>query len=176
MNLLFLAMGLGGSRVWRAPPKGAVLGFALFLTGCSHMDSRTASNVDLSHYNHVFVQHLLTDGRAIDQIIARELRHRGYDAIAGPMTMVSNDTEIIVAYEDHWNFDFTYYMIQIDLQVRKARTDTLLATATYFRPSVVGRSPVEMIEAVLDKLFKTKGPPIPEPAPLPGPESVSPAQ
>src|SRR5580658_6731283 len=107
MNTLFLAMGRGGSRISRAASKGGVLGFALFLVGCSHMDSRTAPNVDLSHYNHVFVQHLLTDGRAIDQIIARELRRRGYDAIAGPLTMLPDNTEIIVAYEDHWNFDFT---------------------------------------------------------------------
>jgi hypothetical protein len=174
MNILALAKGRAGSVARNAISVGGLFA-AVFIAGCSHMDSKTASNVDLSHYDHVFVQHLLTDGRGIDQIIARELRRRGYDAIAGPLTMITKNAEIIVAYEDHWNFDFTNYMIQIDLQVRKARTDTLLATATYFRPSVMGRSPVEMIDAVLNKLFKTKGPPVAEPAPLPGPESVSPA-
>jgi hypothetical protein len=109
-------------------------------------------------------------------MIARNLRQRGYHAIAGPHTMLTPDTEIIVTYEDHWNFDLTTYMIEIDMEVRENRTGTLLATAVYFKPSLIGHTPAEMVDAVLNKLFKPKGAPIPEPPPMPGIESVSPSQ
>jgi hypothetical protein len=140
------------------------------------MDSKTAQNVDLTKYQHVFVQQLLTDGHGVAGLIARELRQRGYDAKSGPLTLKPDDTELIVTYVDDWNFDFTYYMIQINLEVRDAHTGTLLATGAYFKPSLVGRSPVEMIDAVLDKLFKPRGAPVPEPPPPPGIESESPSQ
>jgi len=67
-------------------------------------------------------------------------------------------------------------MIQINLHVSDAHTGTLLATGDYFKPSVVGRSPVQMVDAVLDKLFSVKGSPLPDPPPPPGIESESPSQ
>ena len=133
-----------------------------------------APKVDLTKYQHVFVQHLLTDGRGTDEIIARELRHLGYDAIAGPHQMMPENTEMVVIYDDQWNFDFTYYMMKLHLQVLTARTEKLVAESYVDHPSLVGNSPVDMVDTALKGLFKRKGPAIPDPAPAPGPESTSP--
>ena len=146
------------------------------LAACSHVTTRTAEHVDLGSYHHIYVEHLLTDGPSVGQIIARQLRQRGYDALAGPLTLMPPNTELIVGYLDQWNFDFTYYLIEIDLQVRTAHGDKLLATGRHFRPSVTGKSPAAMVDAVLDKLFKPIGPALPEPAPLPGIETESPSR
>jgi hypothetical protein len=152
------------------------LGLLPLLAACGHIDTKTAEHVDLTKYQHIFVSRLLTDGHGVADIIAHELRHRGYDALSGPLTLRPANTEIVVTYVDDWNFDFTYYMIQIDLQVSDAHTGSLLATGVYFKPSVVGRSPVQMVDAVLDKLFSVKGSPVAEPPPPPGIESESPSQ
>ncbi len=157
-------------------PLSALIVLVSLLAGCSHVTTRTADRVDLKQSQHIWVEHLLTDGHSVDQIIARQLRQRGYDALAGPLTLMPEQTDLIVGYLDRWNFDFTYYMIEIDIQVRAAKGDKLLATGRNFRPSVAGKSPAEMIETVLDKLFPPKGPPVPEPPPMPGIEAESPSR
>jgi hypothetical protein len=79
----------------------------------------------------------------------------GYDASSGALTMMPGDTELIVSYDDMWTWDFTTYMIEIDLQVRSAHSDKIIAVAHYFRPAMIfGRPPSDMIHDVLSKLFK----------------------
>jgi hypothetical protein len=132
------------------------------LAGCAQFDTRVARKTDLGEFKHIYVQHLLTDGRGIDEIIARELRRLGYDASAGPLTLMPQNAEVIVAYQDRWTFDFTTYMIEIDMQVKTARSDRLLAEGRSFRPSLVGNSPVELIDQILNKWFKPHVPPVPQ--------------
>ena len=120
------------------------------------MDSHTEPKADLGGYHHVFVEKLLADGYGVDQIMARELRGMGYDATSGPLTMMPDNAEIVVAYYDRWTYDFTNYMIELDLIVRTARTDKRLATFHYHRPSITGGSTVEMLDIALRKIFPDK--------------------
>jgi len=145
-----------------------------FLAACSHIATRTASQVDTTHFKRVYVQHLLTDGKGIDQLIARELRKRGYDASAGPIQLMPAGTDALVLYQDRWTFDFTEYLIRLDLEVRNTQGDKLLAEGYLDKPSVAGNNPVDMVDKLLDKLFKPRGPAFPTPPPPPGPESTSP--
>ena len=86
---------------------------------------------------------------------ARQLREMGYDSSSGALTMMPSGTELIVSYEDMWTWDFNTYMIEIDMAVRSARTDKILAVGHYNRPSMVfGRPPTSMIHDLLVKLFK----------------------
>ena len=109
-----------------------------------------------------------------DQLIARELRRRGYEASAGPIQLMPARTDAIVLYQDRWTFDFTDYMVRLDLQVRTTQTDRLVAEGYFERPSLFGNSPVDMVDHVLAKLFKPRGPAQPDPPPAPGPESTAP--
>jgi len=127
-----------------------------FLSACSTLDTKKESKVNLAAYQHIFVEHLLSDGNGVDQILARELRGLGYDATSGPITMLPDNAEVVVAYEDRWTFDFTNYMIELDLIVRTARTDHRLATVHYRRPSLTGGSTVDMADTVLEKIFPPK--------------------
>src|SRR5580658_10163236 len=126
-----------------------LLGVLPMLAGCSQLSTRVAPQVDLSHQSHIYVEHLLTNERGIDQIIARELRKRGYDAIAGSQQQMPDNAQLVIVYNDRWDFDFTYYMIELDLSVNTARTENLLATARYFQPSVTGHSALDMVDKVL---------------------------
>jgi hypothetical protein len=127
--------------------------------GCAQVTARTAPNVNVAGFKHYYVVHVLTDGHGVDQAIARELRGRGYDATYGPRTEMPENTDAAVIYEDHWNFDFTNYMIGVDMQVRTPRTDKPLAIVHVFQPSVMGHTPAEVIDIALDKLhFKPRAP------------------
>jgi hypothetical protein len=138
------------------------LAVALLLAGCAQVSTRVAQKSNLSEYKHIYVQHLLTDSRGIDELIARELRGLGYDASAGPLTLMPQNTEVVLLYQDHWNSDFTTYMIEIDMQLQTARSGRLLAEGRSFHPSFLGNAPVRLIDEILYKWFKPHVPPVPQ--------------
>lgn len=136
-----------------------------FFAGCSTPETRIASYAHMGGIRHVYVEHRLADGRGIDRLIAKELCRLGYDASAGPLTLTPPGTDAIVAYDDSWTFDFTTYMIQLDIRVRDARSARPLAASSYSRPSIIGHSSEAMVHAALKMLFKPRVPPVPLTAP-----------
>jgi len=46
------------------------------------------------------------------------------------------------------------YMLQLDVQLRDPRTQTVIASATSFRPSLQRVAPEKMVEEVLNEIFK----------------------
>jgi hypothetical protein len=128
---------------------------ALLLTGCAQINTRSLPNADFAGKKHVFVEHRLPDSFGVADEIARQLRLMGYDASSGALTMMPQGTDLIVSYDDMWTWDFNNYMIEIDMQVRSARNDKILAVGHYFRPGMVfGHPPEDMIHVLLAKLFK----------------------
>lgn len=143
------------------PCRGAALAAAaLLLAGCSNFSTRTAASLQPKRINHVYVEHRLADGRNLDQLIAAELRRRGYDATGGPATMMPDGEEAIVSYVDTWSDDFTIYLIELDVDVRDAKSGVVIGTGKYFKPSVIGTNPEQMIAKVLDKIFPPHVPPV----------------
>ena len=103
----------------------------------------------------MFVEQRLADNYGVAEAMARELREMGYDASAGALTMKPADAELIVSYDDMWEWDFNTYMVEFDVQVRAANTDKILAVGHYYRPSMVfGHPPAAMIRELLAKLFR----------------------
>lgn len=131
------------------------LAAAFALGGCSHINTRALPDANVGNYKHIFVEHRLADSFGVADEIARQLRIMGYDASSGALTMMPPGEDLIVSYDDMWTWDFNSYMIEIDLQVRSARGDKILAVGHYFRPSMVfGHPPSDMIHELLVKLFK----------------------
>jgi hypothetical protein len=137
-----------------------------FLAACSSPNSRINPGADLSGYSHIWVEHRLADGHSVDEIIARSLRTLGYDASCGPRTLMPDNAEVILSYDDHWTDDFTSYMIQIAMTLHTTRTDKLLASGVYNRPSITGHTPDAMIDALLRQFFQPKVPPVPQTPPV----------
>jgi hypothetical protein len=125
------------------------------LAGCSTLSTRALPKADIGHYKRIFVERRLADGYGVAAEITRQLNAMGYDATTGALTMMPTDTELIVSYEDMWTWDFDTYMIEIDISVRSARSDRVLAVGHYVRPGLVfARPPASMIHDLLAKLFK----------------------
>lgn len=141
--------------VWGAV---GVLMIALLGGGCASVAVRKDPKMDFAKVKHVYVIHLLTDGRGVDRMIANRLRARGYDATFGPRTEMPQDMDAVVLYEDEWTFDFTTYMIALNLQVRTPRTDVPLAVANVRRPSITGGSPVTLIDKLVKDIFPARPP------------------
>jgi len=138
-------------------PTRALIALAglLLLAGCSQITTRSLPNSKIGNQKHIFVERRLADNFGVAEEIARQLRAMGYDASFGALTMMPPGTELVVSYDDMWTWDFSTYMIEIDLQVRSARSDKIIAVGHFFAPHVVlGHAPPEMIHQLLANLFK----------------------
>jgi hypothetical protein len=130
-----------------------LLAITLLLAACSSLSIQKQAGANLTRSQKVYVERRFADGRGIDQLIVQELSRLGYDASSGPLTMTPPDTQTVLTYIDEWNWDFTLYMIGLEVQVRDARSGQVLATAHYNHPAMSGKSPAGMVKAVIDPLF-----------------------
>jgi len=157
----------------RSVMKPAVLLLAAaFLGGCSTLDTHVEPAVDLTQLKHVFVQSNLNDNHGLDAMIVRELQARGLQAESGPLTLMPDAATAYLTYQDQWDWDFKDYLISLSLSLRDARTDKIMASAVYFRPTAFLRSSAVMVHSTVDALLRQKPgqPPAPPAADRPAAE------
>jgi hypothetical protein len=126
------------------------------LSACTHLETRVAPAARISSYHNVFVEHELSDGRSIDLFITRKLQSMGFTAAAGPLTMKPTEAELVVSYQEHWTFDLTTYIIEIDMQVHDARTGRELAIGRYFHPSITREYTSDVVDPLVEEIFGSK--------------------
>lgn len=131
----------------------SVLGLAL-LAGCASVESRKVMN--LSPFKHIYVEHRLTDDRHLDEMLVAELTRLGYQASYGPITMLPDEADAVLSYEDRWEWDFKTYLIELKVEVHTARTKKKLADGSYYQPTPTPRTAAEVVTKVLKPLFAKK--------------------
>ncbi|MCX6955576.1 MAG: hypothetical protein NTV51_25810 [Verrucomicrobia bacterium] len=127
---------------------------ALWLAGCSSVVTRKV--VDLSTYKHIYVEHRLTDDKRLDEMIVTELTRLGYQATHGPLTMLPDNADAVLSYEDRWEWDFRTYLIELNVTVTTARTKKKLADGRFYQPTPNSKPPAEVVSKVLTPLFAKK--------------------
>jgi len=127
---------------------------ACLVAGCSSTSSYRASGVDMGKYKHLWVERNLADDHGINEMITTELRSLGHEAATGPSTMMPRGIEAIVTYSDEWTWDFKTYLIDIEITVRDARSQRILAKERYFRPGITNKAPAVMVREVVRSAFK----------------------
>jgi hypothetical protein len=124
------------------------------LVACSSLTSHRDPAVRLSQFKRFYVEQRLNDNHATGDLIAAALRARGYLADCGPLTMMPKETEVLINYDARWTWDFHSYLIDLDITVRRAFSDKILAAGSYHHPGVTPKKPAVMINALLDKFFR----------------------
>jgi len=132
------------------------LSVAALFAGCSSVSTRQVT--DLAPFKHIYVVHRLTDDHHIDELFVRELQSRGHDASSGPLTMMPENADAVLTYEDRWEWDFHSYLIELDIELHTARTDKKLADGRYYQPTIKTKAPAEVIHDMLAPLFATQSP------------------
>lgn len=137
--------------------KAAALLFAsvLLLAGCSSLETHEAPKVDLNTITRYFVEHNLTDDHHIDDLIVAELKSRGKDVSSGPLTMMPDNTEVVVSYDEAWAWDFKSYLIALQVDIRKAHSDQPIGQGKYAQPSPITKNPAAVVHIIFTKLFKS---------------------
>ncbi|MBE7537704.1 MAG: hypothetical protein HS122_04775 [Opitutaceae bacterium] len=135
--LLFLALGLA--------------------SGCSTNGSNAAfaPQFDRTKVKFVFVERRLADNNNVRDRFVDALRARGFTAEAGPLTLMpEKGVDVVLVYEDYWEWNFGNHMVELRVQLRNPRTNELLAGSVLRRGAVFGKNTSEMVQAIVDDLFK----------------------
>lgn len=107
------------------------LGLGLLLGGCASFEASVDRGRSLQGVQRFFVVSNPNDNRALDQQIAAALRARGRTAEVGPLTMMSDDTQAVVAFQDHWSWDFGEHLNYLRITVSDPRSPQPYAAVTF---------------------------------------------
>lgn len=123
-------------------------------SGCAV--NRATANVDspnaLNSVKTMYVSKLEPDERGINVLIADKLRTRGYTVATG--TEKPNTVDALVTYKDKWMWDITMYMLELTITIRDPKNDFPLASGNSFHTSLTRKSPTEMVDEVVENIFK----------------------
>ena len=123
----------------------------LLLGGCASFEASVERGRSLREVRRVFILSNPTDNRALDQQIARAFRARGRTVEVGPQTMMPDDTQAVVAFQDHWAWDFGEHLVFLKITVRDP-----FASPPYAGVTFSARVPVrEPTSATVSRLVDT---------------------
>jgi hypothetical protein len=129
------------------------LTLAGLLGGCTTSSTRVQGGARVTELQRFFVIANANDNRALDRQVVNALRARGLAADSGPRTMMPEDTQALVTYEDHWSWDFGDRLQVLQLTVRDARQGGTLAVAE-FSAKIPGRqSPATIVRDLVERVF-----------------------
>ena len=100
-----------------------------------------------------YVENNGSDGRRLDNMIAQELRIKGYDAASGYKRVRPKDTDILVVYDDQWQWDITDYLIHMRIDIRNPETYVLLGTGSSYQTSAARQNERVIIKNIVSGMF-----------------------
>jgi len=136
----------------------ALLSLLLLLTGCTSNYAWKDQKIDLKQRKLFYVESELSDGKNLHLAIAEELRNMGYKTTSGYLTMMPREADTLVSFQSRWTWDFTNYLIELNIQVRDPYSGKIIASAGYHRPAIGGTSTDALIRMTLSKIFSENKP------------------
>jgi len=124
------------------------------LVGCASVTAYRAPNSSLENLGSIYIVHFSPDKRNLESVIADDLRSRGYNVSYGEKDAMPTDIDTIVNYIDHWKWDMSIYMLDIEIEFREAKDNKKIASAKSYRPSIQRASPKKMIQETIDKILE----------------------
>ena len=133
-----------------------VLSLALWLGGCASYDTQSERGRSLTNTKHFFVVSNLNDNHALDQKIVVALKARGREAEMGPLTMMPDDTQAIITFQDHWAWDFGDHLNFLQLAVRDKKSEQSFRTVTFSAKIPLHEETPVTVARLVDQLLGTK--------------------
>ena len=100
-----------------------------------------------------FVENHGQDQRRLDQLIARELGRNGLTATSGFSADRPEHFDVLVVYEDRWQWDMSNYLIHMRIDLRNPTTNELLAMGSSYQTSLARKEPEAVIVQILTGMF-----------------------
>lgn len=89
-------------------------------------------------------------------LIAEKLKSKGV-AVTSGIESPPDNVDAVVTYIDKWMWDITMYMLELTITIRDPKSDYPLATGNSYHTSLTRLSPKEMVDEVVDNIYKELG-------------------
>lgn len=131
----------------------AILAILAVATGCSNRATGSVSpGTDLSLLKTMYVKKIPADEQT-HQLIADKLSSKGVKVTTGEGDAPGN-VDAVVTYVDKWMWDLTMYMIELTININDPKTGAQLATGNSMHTSLTRKSPTEMVDEVVENIYK----------------------
>ena len=131
------------------------LAVIFYASGCVNRAGATwDSSANTAQMESFYVAKLEPDERGINKLIADKLVNMGLAATTGPRNNMPSGVDILVEYADKWMWDITMYMVELTITFREPETEIPLGSGNSLHTSLTRKSPKEMVDEVLENLFK----------------------
>jgi hypothetical protein len=126
---------------------------ALF-AGCASTHTHVSEpGRNLKEVRRFFVLRNLKDNHGIDGRIVNVLRARGYEADSGPITLLPDNAEVVILYEDRWTWDFSEHMVYLQISARDPKAAFPYATSSYLKQVAFTTEVDAVVGQVVDALL-----------------------
>ncbi|MEO6992874.1 MAG: hypothetical protein ABI273_04530 [Lacunisphaera sp.] len=133
-----------------------LLGLMFLAAGCATYKTQVDHGRSLKGIKRFFVVSNLNDNHAIDHQIADVLKARGLEADNGPLTMMPDNTQAVVTFQDHWTWDFGDHLVYLQIAVRDTRSEQSFASITFSAKIPLHEDAAVTVERLVDQLLDKK--------------------
>lgn len=132
----------------------ALLALALLLGGCASFEANINRGRSLKDVRRFFVVSNSNDNRAVDRQIALALKARDRTADVGPLTMMPDDTQAVVTFQDHWAWDFGEHLYYLKVSVRDPSASEAYASVVFSAKVPLREKPAVTVDRLVEALLK----------------------
>lgn len=100
-----------------------------------------------------FVENHGNDKRRLDQTIAEQLKALGFTVTSGFAADRPPGLDVLIVYEDRWQWDMSNYLIFMRIDLRDPGTNVLLGSGASYQTSLARKDPDKVIAQILPGLF-----------------------
>ncbi len=131
-----------------------IVSLATLLGGCASFNASVDPGRSLKGVQRFFVVSNLNDNHALDQQIATALRTHGHTAEVGPLTMMPDDAQAVVTFQDHWTWDFGEHLVFMRINVRDPSASQSYASVTFDARVPLREAPATTVKRLVDALLE----------------------
>jgi hypothetical protein len=139
-------------RAFFPAPAWLLLLGALVFAGCSSYDAQPGGP-RLAAQRHIFIKSNPNDNNALDAQIVAAFKLRGYESDCGPLTMLPDEAQVIVTYEDHWTWDFGDHLAYLQIVARDRKTGQVYGTAVFQAKIPTKKSIPKILGELIDRIL-----------------------
>ncbi|MEI7798879.1 MAG: hypothetical protein EBT98_06870 [Opitutaceae bacterium] len=129
---------------------------SLLLSGCASYEARIEKGHDLAQNKYFFIIHNPSDNHALDHRIAEALQARGLKVEMGPLTMMPENTQAVIVYQDRWGWDFGEHLVYLQIDAREPQKSQAFASASLVTTIPLRESSTVSVNRLIDRLFAGK--------------------
>jgi len=135
----------------------AVLVACTVFAGCASTQTKVIEpNRSLQGVERFFVLRNLKDNHGIDRSIVRALQTRGLEVTSGPITLLPDNAQVVIVYEDRWSWDFGNHMVYLKLGARDPAAVFPYVTSSYLDQVALKTNVDQIVSEVVGELLAAR--------------------